>query len=88
LTRLSLRVDDVMARLIFMGLGQLREIHFTALIRTDNYNMQRVSLTDEGITGIPLPVLRQGGVVPERDRILFYIGNLQGVKSFRKCLLS
>ena len=89
LTYLKLRVDDIMARLIFMSLKQLVGIYFVALIETDNYNLQRVTLTDEGITGIPLPVLKQGNVVPERDRILPYIGDLSGESScFVICVLT
>lgn len=80
LSRLQMKANDMIARVIFMKWQELKELFLIAEITRDNNDIVRSALTDEGITGMTRQELEacsceEPGHVGV-TRTMAYIGNL------------
>lgn len=97
LTKLQMKVNDVIARIIFTTWTGLKELYLIAEISRDNNDIIRSTLTDEGITGISREILQQAHQFEVNDdglpdagdqsrisghRDAVYIGNLTSTNIF------
>ncbi len=77
LSRLQMKANDMIARVIFMKWGDLKELFLIAEITRDNNDIVRSALTDEGITGMSRQDLEMSSCGEQvATRTMAYIGNL------------
>lgn len=79
LQRLQMKVNDMIARVVFSGWSELRELYLIGEIHRDLNDIVRSSLTDEGITGLSKEDLQQsdGAAGGNWNRTVAYIGDLR-----------